>query len=123
MEIYVGNLSFKVKEEELKQLFEQYGTVATCKIILDKLTRQSKGFGFVSMPDTAEAQKAIEELNSYELLGRNILVNESKIKEEEAENFKQKGGGFKGGFGNKGGFGGKSSGGFNKPGGHRRSSI
>lgn len=75
MDIFAGSLPFKLKEEDLKQLFEQYGEVTSAKIIIDKITRQNKGFGFVEMPNEAEAQKAIEALNGFEVLGRQIVVN------------------------------------------------
>lgn len=78
MNIFVGNLNFKIEENELKEIFEDYGTVDSAKIITDKFTGRSKGFGFIEMPDDAEANKAIEELNGGELEGRNIVVNEAK---------------------------------------------
>ena len=77
MNIYVGSLHFKMSEAELKELFEEYGEVASAKIIIDKYSGKSKGFGFVEMPNGDEAKKAIEELNGAEVSGRNIIVNES----------------------------------------------
>ena len=77
MNIYVGSLHFKMNEAELKELFEEYGEVGSAKIIFDKYSGKSKGFGFVEMPNEAEAKKAIEELNGSEVGGRNIIVNES----------------------------------------------
>lgn len=78
MNIFVGNLNFKIEENELKEIFEDYGEVDSAKIITDKFTGRSKGFGFIEMPNDAEANKAIEELNGGELEGRNIVVNEAK---------------------------------------------
>jgi RNA recognition motif-containing protein len=78
MNIYVGNLSYKVKESELKQIFEEYGEVATAKIISDKFTGRSKGFGFIVMDNSEEAEKAIEKLNGMELDSREIVVNEAR---------------------------------------------
>ncbi len=77
MNIYVGSLHFKMNEAELRELFEEYGEVTSAKIIIDKYSGKSKGFGFVEMPNGAEAKKAIEELNGAEVSGRNIIVNES----------------------------------------------
>ncbi|HYQ57406.1 MAG TPA: RNA-binding protein [Draconibacterium sp.] len=68
-------------EEDLKEIFEEYGEVSSAKIIMDKFTGRSKGFGFVEMDDDSEANKAIEELNNAEVAGRNIKVNESKPRE------------------------------------------
>jgi len=78
MNIFVGNLNFKIEENELKEIFEDYGDVDSAKIITDKFTGRSKGFGFIEMPNDSEANKAIEELNGGELEGRNIVVNEAK---------------------------------------------
>ncbi len=78
MNIYVGNLPFNLGEEDLKEIFEEYGEVASAKIISDKITGRSKGFGFVEMENGDEANNAIKELNNAEVNGRNIKVNESK---------------------------------------------
>ena len=75
MNIYVGNLSYKVEENELRQLFEEYGEVASVNIITDKYSGRSKGFSFIEMNDEEQAKKAIEELNQKELDGRQIVVN------------------------------------------------
>ena len=91
MNIYVGSLHFKMNEAELKEVFEEYGEVTSAKIIIDKYSGKSKGFGFVEMPNDAEAKKAIEELNGAEVSGRNIIVNES------IERAERKGGNFRGG--------------------------
>ncbi|NJK85225.1 MAG: RNA-binding protein [Bacteroidales bacterium] len=82
MNIYVGNLSFKVKENDLKEIFEEYGEVSSVKIITDKFTGKSKGFAFVDMQDDDEAQNAIKELNGSEINDRAVVVNEAKPKPE-----------------------------------------
>ncbi|MGD9994210.1 MAG: RNA recognition motif domain-containing protein [Salinivirgaceae bacterium] len=81
MNIYVGNLNYKVQESNLKEVFETYGTVDSVKIIQDKISGRSKGFGFVEMPDDSQAQSAIENLNGSEYLGRNLVVNQARPKE------------------------------------------
>ncbi|MFH2142536.1 MAG: RNA-binding protein, partial [Bacteroidota bacterium] len=115
---FVGSLPFSIKEEDLKEIFEEYGTVTSAKIITDKYSGRSKGFGFVEMPDDAEAKKCIEELNGAELEGRTIVVNESipKAEGERKSSFNKGGGGY-----NKGGSrGGNGGGGFNRSGGGDR---
>ena len=81
MDIFVGSLPFKLKENELRELFEKYGEVSSAKIIIDKETRQNKGFGFVEMPNDSEALKAIDALNGSEVMGRAIKVNKSEKRE------------------------------------------
>jgi RNA recognition motif-containing protein len=93
MNIYVSNLSFDVQDEELKGFFTPYGEVTSAKIISDKTTGQSRGFGFVEMSDTAAAKKAIAELNNAEVDGRNIKVMEARPKEERAPRDNRGGGG------------------------------
>jgi RNA recognition motif-containing protein len=88
MNIYVGSLHFKMNEAELKELFEEYGEVASAKIIFDKYSGKSKGFGFVEMPNEAEAKKAIEELNGSEVQGRKIIVNESIERADRKRDFR-----------------------------------
>jgi RNA recognition motif-containing protein len=88
MNIYVGSLHFKMNEAELRELFEEYGEVASAKIIFDKYSGKSKGFGFVEMPNEAEAKKAIEELNGSEVQGRKIIVNESIERADRKRNFR-----------------------------------
>lgn len=100
MNIYVGNLPYSVVEEDLREIFEEYGEIASVKIISDKLTGRSKGFGFVEMDDDQEAQKAIEELNNAEVSGRNIKVNESRPRSNDSRGGGNRRGG--GGF-NRGG--------------------
>jgi len=78
MNIYVGNLDYKVDENDLKGIFEEYGAVGSTTIIMDKFTGKSKGFGFVVMDNKDEASKAIEELNGATVEKRQIVVNEAK---------------------------------------------
>ena len=111
MNIYVGNLSWNLKDQDLANLFTPYGEVASAKIVMDKFTQRSKGFGFVEMASDEQAQAAIAQLNGSEVDGRNLVVNESRPKEEGGGGgYKKPGGG--GGF-NRGGGGG----GFNRGGG------
>ncbi len=120
MNIYVGNLSWNLKDQDLANLFTPFGEVASAKIVMDKFTQRSKGFGFVEMKEDAQAQAAIDQLNGSEVDGRNLVVNESRPKEEGSGGFKKRsfgnggGGGF-GGGGSRGGSGG--GGGFKKGGG------
>ena len=85
MRIFVGNLAFATTEEELGQLFEPYGTVERAQIVTDRETGRSRGFGFVEMPDAAEAQAAIAGLNGTSLGGRPLTVNEARQREERGE--------------------------------------
>ena len=78
MNIYVGNLDFKVDENDLKNIFEEYGSVTEIKIITDKLSGKSKGFGFVTIENNSEAVKAINDLNGSTLESREIIVNEAR---------------------------------------------
>ena len=82
MNIYVGNLDYKVKEDQLEEIFEEFGQVSSVKIISDKFTGRSKGFAFVTMEDDEDAGKAINELNGYKLFSRDIVVNEAKPRKE-----------------------------------------
>ncbi len=82
MNIYVSNLSFNVQDEELRELFTSYGEVTSAKIITDKATGKSRGFGFVEMPDAEAAQKAIAELDNGTIDNRTIKVMEAKPREE-----------------------------------------
>ncbi len=109
MNIFVGNLSNDVNEDDLMGLFSEFGQVREVKVIRDLFTQQSKGFGFVEMPGLAEAQKAINELNTKEVKGKKITVNEARPKRD---NNRRPGGGGGGGHrGGSGGGGGRSSGG------------
>jgi RNA recognition motif-containing protein len=83
MNIFVGNLASDVKDEELKALFSKYGRVSSVKIIRDMFSQTSKGFGFVEMPGKAEAQKALTELNTFELKGKRLNVNEARPQREK----------------------------------------
>jgi cold-inducible RNA-binding protein len=85
MRIFIGNLAFATTEEELGQLFEPYGTVERVQIVTDRETGRSRGFGFVEMPDAAEAQAAIAGLNGTSLGGRPLTVNEARQREERGE--------------------------------------
>ncbi|MFM2138811.1 MAG: hypothetical protein RJA57_1118 [Bacteroidota bacterium] len=121
MNIYVGNISWNLKDQDLSNLFAQYGEVSSAKIVLDKFTNRSKGFGFVEMPNSDQAQAAIAALNGSEVDGRNIVVNESRPKPEGGGGggFKKRsfgGGGGGGGFRRSGGGGGyrdRGNGGYN----------
>ncbi|MCE4566574.1 RNA-binding protein [Maribellus sp. CM-23] len=82
MNIYVGNLDFKVNENDLKEIFEEYATVSDSKIITDRYTGQSKGFGFVTIDNASDANKAISELNGATLENRELVVNEARPRKE-----------------------------------------
>ncbi|HWK05620.1 MAG TPA: RNA-binding protein [Puia sp.] len=81
MNIYVSNLSFNVKDEDLREFFTPYGEVTSAKVIMDKMTNQSRGFGFVEMPDETASKKAITELDGATVENRTIKVNEARPKE------------------------------------------
>ncbi|HMG66568.1 MAG TPA: RNA-binding protein [Chitinophagaceae bacterium] len=85
MNIYVSNLSFAVKDEDLREYFADYGEVTSAKVIMDKFTNRSRGFAFVEMPDEAAAQKAIKELDGATVDGRSIKVNEARPKEKSGD--------------------------------------
>ena len=78
MNIYISNLHFSVKEDELKQLFEQYGTVKSVHLILDKKTKKSKGFAFVEIDNEEDAERAILAINGKDIRGRNTKVSQAK---------------------------------------------
>jgi len=84
MNIYVSNLSFNVQDEDLREFFAEYGEVSSAKVIMDKFTNRSRGFGFVEMPDNAAAQKGIQELDGATVEGRAIKVSEAKPREERS---------------------------------------
>ena len=86
MNIYVSNLGFSVQDEDLKEYFEEYGEVTSAKVITDKFTNRSRGFGFVEMPDESAAQKAIKELNGAVVEGRSISVTVARPREERSNN-------------------------------------
>ena len=109
MEIYVGNLAYATTDDGLKAAFAAFGEVTAVRVVTDRMTGRSKGFGFVTMPDAAQAQAAIDALNGHELDGRTVRVNESqpKPREEREGGFGGGGRGGRGGFGGgRGGFGG-----------------
>jgi RNA recognition motif-containing protein len=100
MNIYVSNLSFNVQDEDLREFFTPYGEVTSAKVISDKETGRSRGFGFVEMSDDAAAQKAVAELNDASVDGRTIKVMEAKPKEDRpARSNNGGGGGYRGGNG------------------------
>ena len=104
--LYVGNLSYSVRDEDLQQAFAQYGNVSSAKVMMDRETGRSKGFGFVEMGTDAEAQAAINGMNGQALDGRAIVVNEARPREERPGGFRSGGGGGYGGGGSGGGYGG-----------------
>ncbi|MBS1760153.1 MAG: RNA-binding protein [Bacteroidetes bacterium] len=117
MNIYAGNLSWNLKDQDLQNLFASHGEVTSAKIVNDKFTGRSKGFGFVEMPNDEQAQAAIAALNGTEVDGRSIVVNESRPKPEGE---RSGGGGFKKrSFGGGGGHRGGGGGGYKKGGGYR----
>ena len=97
MNIYVGNLSREVTEEDLRQTFEAFGQVASVKVIKDKYSGESRGFGFVDMPDKTEGESAISGLKDKELKGRRLNVNEARPRSEGRRGTGSRGGGGRGG--------------------------
>ena len=95
--LYVGNLAYSVRDESLQGAFSQFGTVTSAKVMMDRETGRSKGFGFVEMGSDAEAQAAINGMNGQALEGRAIVVNEARPREERPGGFG--GGGGRGGYG------------------------
>jgi RNA recognition motif-containing protein len=112
--LYVGNLAYSIRDEDLQQSFSQFGTVTSAKVMMDRDTGRSKGFGFVEMGSDAEAQSAINGMNGQPIAGRAVVVNEARPREERP-------GGFRGGFGGGGGGGGYGGGGGGYGGGGGRS--
>lgn len=86
MNIYVGNLDYEINETDLKEIFEEFGTIKETKIIYDKMSGRSKGFGFVTMDNREEANKAMEELNGSELENRTMVVNEARPRKNHFNN-------------------------------------
>lgn len=111
MNIYVGNLSWSMTDEDLNSLFSPYGEVSSAKILREKNTGRSKGFGFVEMADDEAAKTAIASLNESDVQGRKIIVNESQPREEGSGGYKKSGGGYGGGNRGGGGYGGGNRGG------------
>ena len=83
MNLYVGNLSFDMTDEDLQQVFEEYGTVNKVNIIMDRDSGRSKGFGFVEMENSEDGEKAVQELDGQEVKGRNLKVNQARPREEK----------------------------------------
>ncbi|HAL64768.1 MAG: RNP-1 like RNA-binding protein [Bacteroidetes bacterium 38_7] len=92
MNIFVGSLPFKLQETDLREIFEEHGEVTSVKIITDKFSGRSKGFAFVEMPNDAEAQQAIDELNGAEVDGRTIVVNKAEERKEGPRRNNHRGG-------------------------------
>jgi cold-inducible RNA-binding protein len=108
--LYVGNLSYQLSTEDLKQAFEQVGPVTDAKVMTDRETGQGRGFGFVTMATEADAKKAIQELNGYALAGRNLRVNEAEDRPARTG-----GGGGGGGYRANGGYSTDAGGGDSRP--------
>ncbi len=104
MNIFVGNLSFNTSEDDLRAAFEAYGQVSSARIITDRETGRSRGFAFVEMSDSSEAQAAISGLDGRDMDGRGLKVNEAKPKEEGGRGGGGGGGGYRGGGGGGGGY-------------------
>ena len=107
--LYVGNLAYGVRDDELQQAFGEFGTVTSAKVMMDRDTGRSKGFGFVEMGTDAEAQAAIEGMNGQSMSGRAIVVNEARPREERPGGFRGPYGGGGGGGAGGGGYGGGGS--------------
>ena len=103
--LYVGNLAYTVRDQDLNDAFSQFGAVSSAKVMMDRETGRSKGFGFVEMGSDAEAQAAINGLNGQPVAGRAVVVNEARPREERPAGFRSPYGGGNGGGGG-GGFGG-----------------
>ena len=109
--LYVGNLAYSVRDQDLQDAFSEYGAVASAKVMMDRETGRSKGFGFVEMSNDAEAQAAVNGLNGQPVAGRAIVVNEARPREERPAGFRSPYGGSGGGGGREGGGGGYGGGG------------
>ncbi len=90
MNIFVARLSYQTTEDQLRQLFEAFGTVESAKVIFDKIEGRSKGYGFVEMTEDSDGLKAIEDLNDSEIDGRRIIVKQSQPKEPRRDNFRSR---------------------------------
>lgn len=112
--LYVGGLPYSVTEGRLEEIFAEYGSVQSARVISDKFTGQSRGFGFVEMNSGEEAQKAIEALNGSQLDGRTLVVNEARPQERRPGGGGGMGGGMGGGGNRRGGGGGMGGGGRNR---------
>jgi RNA recognition motif-containing protein len=111
--LYVGNLAYSVRDDSLLQAFSQFGNVTSAKVMMDRETGRSKGFGFVEMGSDAEAQAAINGMNGQPLEGRAVVVNEARPREDRPGG----GGGYGGGGGSRGGYGGGGGGSYGGGGG------
>lgn len=121
MNIFVGSLPYRLQEADLKELFEAYGEVNSVKLIIDRETGRSKGFGFVEMPDDEAAQKAISGLNGAEVSGRSIAVSQAEDRKPSGGGGERRGGGgFGGGNRGGGGFGGGGNRGGSGGGGYQK---
>ena len=109
MRIYVGNFGYDTREQEIREAFEAHGQVQEVSLVMDRDTGRPKGFGFVEMPTSAEAQAAISALNGKEFGGRPATVNEAKPRQERTSGGGGYSGGSSGGYGNRGGGGGRGS--------------
>lgn len=98
--LFVGSLSYSVNDDQLRDAFAAFGTVVSAKVIMDRETGRSKGFGFVEMSSDEEAQAAIKQLNGKEIDGRAVVVNEARPREEGGGNRRSFGGGDRGGYNN-----------------------
>lgn len=106
MDIYVGNLPYSATDNDLQELFGNYGSVTSARVIMDRMSGRSKGFGFVEMPERSEAEQAIEAINGSDFMGRPLRVNESQPRPRNENGGGGGGGGRRGGGG--GGFGGQN---------------
>lgn len=114
MDIYVGNLAYEVQDEELNEAFGEFGVVESARVLMDRESGRSRGFGFVKMPNREEAERAIEALNGADLQGRPLRVREAEERKPRTGGGGGGGGGFQrgggGGGGGRGGFGGRDGG-------------
>ncbi|HRY33797.1 MAG TPA: RNA-binding protein [Bacteroidales bacterium] len=94
MNIYVASLPFKASDDELKELFEEFGEVTSAKVIKDKFTQRSRGFGFVEMSDESDGRRAIDTLNGSDFMGKTLIVNEARPRTEGTFNRNNREGGF-----------------------------
>ena len=117
--LYVGNLPYSFRDEDMQQAFSQFGSISSAKVMMERDTGRSKGFGFVEMGNDAEAQAAIKGMNGQAMGGRNLVVNEARPM--EARPPRSGGGGYGGGGGGGGGYGGGNGGGGYGGGGGRSS--
>jgi RNA recognition motif-containing protein len=118
--LYVGNLSYDTSDSRLQEIFEEFGSVQSAQVIMDRDTGRSKGFGFVEMGSEEEARAAITGLNGKEVGGRALTVNEARPREDRGGGGRSGGGGGRGGYGGGGGGGGRDRGGYGGGGGGGR---